>query len=85
MTSRDGYQWTKATGLVKGVPSIGVIDPPSNIESQTSNKFDVIIVGAGYAGLTAVRDATLAGMSSRIVNSEGAYVFRTQGPAPRGA
>lgn len=61
MTSRDGYQWTKDGGLVQGVPSLGVIEPSTNIDGNNPTKFDVIVVGAGYAGLTAVRDATVAG------------------------
>lgn len=65
MTSRDGFQWTRGGGLVQGVPSIGVIEPSSNIDSSSPAKFDVIVVGAGYAGLTAVRDATVAGESNR--------------------
>jgi NADPH-dependent 2,4-dienoyl-CoA reductase/sulfur reductase-like enzyme len=60
MTSKDGYSWTKAQGLRAGVPSIGVIEPPSNIKS-TDTVYDVIVVGAGYCGLTAARDASLAG------------------------
>lgn len=61
MTSRDGYQWTEDTGLVKGVPSIGVIQPPSNIKDP-QEIYDVIVVGAGYCGLTASRDAALSGL-----------------------
>lgn len=61
MTSRDGYQWTEETGLVKGVPSIGVIQPPSNIKDP-QEIYDVIVVGAGYCGLTASRDAALSGL-----------------------
>lgn len=61
MTSRDGYQWTESSGLVKGVPSIGVIQPPSNITDGQAI-YDVIVVGAGYCGLTAARDAALSGV-----------------------
>ena len=65
MTSRDGFQWTKERGLTQGVPSIGVIQPPIHLESTGSDDFDVIVVGAGYAGLTAARDASVAGKSNR--------------------
>lgn len=60
MTSRDGFQWTAKSGLVQGVPSIGVILPLTNI-TDADGHWDVIIVGAGYTGLTACRDACLAG------------------------
>lgn len=61
MTSRDGYQWTESSGLVKGVPSIGVIQPAINISDEQA-VYDVIVVGAGYCGLTAARDAALSGV-----------------------
>jgi NADPH-dependent 2,4-dienoyl-CoA reductase/sulfur reductase-like enzyme len=60
MTSKDGYSWTEAQGLRAGVPSIGVIEPPTNVKSGDT-VYDVIVVGAGYCGLTAARDASLAG------------------------
>lgn len=66
MTSKDGYSWTKAQGLRPGVPSIGVIEPPSNVKSADT-VYDVIVVGAGYCGLTAARDASLAGKSSMLL------------------
>lgn len=61
MTSRDGFQWTPEEGLAQGVPSIGVISPPTNVTSA-SKSWDVIVVGAGYSGLTATRDLCIAGM-----------------------
>lgn len=61
MTSKDGFSWTKADGLRPGVPCIGAIEPPTNYHDANS-KFDVIVVGAGYSGLTAARDASVAGM-----------------------
>lgn len=65
MTSREGYQWTEISGLVKGVPSIGVIQPPTDINDQQTT-YDVIVVGAGYCGLTAARDAALSGVSYEL-------------------
>ncbi|KGQ03930.1 Monoamine oxidase N [Beauveria bassiana D1-5] len=61
MTSKDGFSWTKADGLRPGIPCIGAIQPSSNIKS-TDTEFDVIVVGAGYAGLTAARDTSVAGL-----------------------
>jgi len=62
MYSRDGYTWTPTSGLKAGVPSIGVITPSTNI-SNTDNLYDVIVVGAGYCGLTAARNATVEGLN----------------------
>ncbi|ATY60930.1 monoamine oxidase N [Cordyceps militaris] len=71
MASRDGYSWTKADGLRPGVPCIGAIQPPSNIASSSSpsTEFDVIVVGAGYAGLTAARDASVAGLKVLLLEA----------------
>ncbi|KAK2599657.1 hypothetical protein N8I77_011392 [Diaporthe amygdali] len=68
MTSRDGYSWTKASGLKQGVPSIGVISPSTNVSSAES-KYDVIVIGAGYCGLTAARNAAIEGL--RVLLLEG--------------
>ena len=61
MTSRDGYCWTPSEGLKAGVPSLGVISPATNISSSEAF-YDVIVVGAGYCGLTAARNAALEGL-----------------------
>lgn len=66
MTSRDGFVWTKANGLTAGVPTIGKIEPPTNVTDASPRHFDVIIIGAGYTGLTAARDATTAGKLVRL-------------------
>lgn len=68
MTSQDGYQWTQENGLVKGVPSIGVITPKQQIQDATQ-PFDVIVVGAGYSGLTAARDAAVSGMEPHVTST----------------
>lgn len=68
MTSRDGFCWTKEEGLKAGVPSIGVISPPTNI-SSSEVLYDVVVIGAGYCGLTAARNAALEGL--RVLLLEG--------------
>ena len=65
MASKDGYSWTKAEGLRPGIPCIGAIQPPSNLKNAET-KFDVIVVGAGYCGLTAARDASVAGTLGKL-------------------
>ncbi|KAF2649368.1 amine oxidase [Lophiostoma macrostomum CBS 122681] len=68
MTSKDGFQWTPKTGLVKGVPTIGAISPKSNIKSDATI-YDVIVVGAGYCGLTAAREAAIGGLQVLLVEA----------------
>ncbi|KAK6207119.1 hypothetical protein LQW54_007436 [Pestalotiopsis sp. IQ-011] len=67
MTSRDGFSWTPKDSLKPGVPSLGVIQPSTNITS--GEKYDLIVVGAGYCGLTAARDATLAGLKVLLLEA----------------
>ncbi|KAJ4247435.1 hypothetical protein NW762_013110 [Fusarium torreyae] len=68
MSSRDGFSWTQAKGLKSGVPCIGAINPPTNLFDDDTN-FDVIVVGAGYCGLTAARDASIAGLKVLLVEA----------------
>jgi hypothetical protein len=62
-STREGFQWTPAAGLEQGLPCEGVIQPPEIIE-KPRQVFDVLIIGAGYTGLTAARDLTTTGASS---------------------
>jgi len=60
VNSKDGFSWTKAGGLVQGVPTIGLIQPPAS-HLKEGVTYDVIVIGAGYTALTAARDATVSG------------------------
>lgn len=67
-TSRDGYQWTPEAGLQAGVPSLGVIQPPTKLASDATI-YDVAVLGGGYTGLTATRDLTLTGHKTLLVEA----------------
>ncbi|KAK8926899.1 Monoamine oxidase N [Metarhizium anisopliae] len=68
MASKDGYSWTKADGLRAGIPCLGAIQPASNI-TDTDIEYDVIVVGAGYSGLTAARDTSVAGLKVLLLEA----------------
>lgn len=54
--SRDGVHWTPESGVVSGLPSISVVDPPHFCVPEGGELLDVIVIGAGYAGLVAARE-----------------------------
>jgi hypothetical protein len=60
MTTKDGYEWATAKGLQAGLPCAGVYEDSSGIRSSSS--YDVIVIGAGFAGLIASRDLAVQGM-----------------------
>lgn len=71
-TSRDGYQWTPETGLQAGIPSLGVIQPQTKLTpnpASPQNIYDVAVIGAGYAGLTATRDLTLTNHKTLLLEA----------------
>jgi monoamine oxidase len=74
LRSKEGFQWTESTGLQAGIPCVGTIDPPHSI---TNNEHDVIVLGAGYAGLTAARDLATTGHSVLLVEARDRIGGRT--------
>lgn len=66
MATSDGFSWTPESGGADGLPTISAIQP-SKYQVPTSNDVvDVIVLGAGYAGLVAARDLATQGKSSPI-------------------
>ncbi|RAK79949.1 flavin monoamine oxidase family protein [Aspergillus fijiensis CBS 313.89] len=62
MTTKDGYLWTPDQGLNTGIPCVGAVRPSQNFDGANCPVVDVIVIGAGYCGLTAARDMCLAGL-----------------------
>ena len=86
MSSRDGFSWTQDQGLKPGVPCIGAIQPPTNLNNASPDVFDVIVVGAGYCGLTASRDTSVSGKTPLFLclwMPTNIIFCRPQGPPPR--
>lgn len=62
--STDGWTWTPSAGVRRGLPTIGAVEPLTHFESSKADEVhDVIVVGAGYAGLVASRDLSTQGKS----------------------
>lgn len=62
MATKDGFTWTPAGGMQHGIPCIGKIYPPHYASSDDAENYDVVVIGAGYAGLTATRDLVTQGI-----------------------
>lgn len=74
--SADGYQWTPQGGAEQGLPTLGVIKPATNVNSS-QQVYDVIVVGAGYAGLTAARNAARTGLNVLLLEARDRIGGRT--------
>lgn len=67
MATRDGYYLEMSTGaLHQNLKCVGAIEPVSNLVDKATKEYDVIVVGAGYSGLTACRDLSVAGESHNL-------------------
>lgn len=62
MSTREGFVWTPSAGLQAGLPTPSKIDPSTRKLPNHGDVADVIILGAGYAGLVAARDLATQGM-----------------------
>ncbi|KAI4860809.1 monoamine oxidase [Hypoxylon rubiginosum] len=77
-TTREGYQWTKEDDITAGLPSVSVVQPPSNLKPSTQvDLYDAAVIGAGYAGLTAARDLALAGQRVLLLEARDRIGGRT--------
>ncbi|CAG9984409.1 unnamed protein product [Clonostachys byssicola] len=76
--TRDGYAWTPQGGMKKGqFACVGVVSPIHNVKSPSDFVYDVVILGGGYAGLSAARDLTNAGRSVILIEGRDRIGGRT--------
>ncbi|CAK7202167.1 hypothetical protein SEUCBS139899_004887 [Sporothrix eucalyptigena] len=76
--SRDGFHWTPSTGLQDGLPTIGLVQPAHfDAPCAAGHNYDVIVIGAGYAGLVAARDLTTQGKNVLVVEGRDRLGGRT--------
>lgn len=62
METREGFYYGSDRAVHQGLECPGVVIPRRNTTSPVEEPFDVIVVGAGYAGLTSCRDLCSSGM-----------------------
>ncbi|KAB5580363.1 amine oxidase [Coniochaeta sp. 2T2.1] len=79
--SKDGFTWTPSNGRREGLPTIGVVCPPTHSANpQGANGdviHDVIVIGAGYAGLVASRDLATQGKKTLLLEARDRLGGRT--------
>uniref|UniRef100_L2GIL9 Amine oxidase n=1 Tax=Colletotrichum fructicola (strain Nara gc5) TaxID=1213859 RepID=L2GIL9_COLFN len=73
--SRDGFVWTPQSGFSYGLRTPAVVS--STPHGELSDKYDVIVIGAGFAGLSAARDLAFAGKSVLLVEARDRIGGRT--------
>ncbi|KEZ43119.1 Amine oxidase [Scedosporium apiospermum] len=77
--STEGFTWTPSGGRRDGLQTIGAIVPPTHTaESQPEDGvYDVIVIGAGYAGLVAARDLATQGKKTLLLEARDRIGGRT--------
>ncbi|KWU44737.1 amine oxidase [Rhodotorula sp. JG-1b] len=76
--TKEGFTYSPAAGLKRGVVTEGAIRPLQSLSAKADSKpFDVIVIGAGYTGLSAARDLTLAGRSVLLLDARDRIGGRT--------
>ncbi|KAK7211512.1 hypothetical protein V2G26_018690 [Clonostachys chloroleuca] len=74
----ESHIWTPEKGLQSGgYISEGVISPPRQVKTAQDHVYDVVVIGAGYAGLIAARDLVNAGRSVLVVEGRDRVGGRT--------
>jgi len=66
-TTSEGYHFDEQNGVTTGLPCRGVI-VPSTFEAKSGAHLDVIVIGAGYAGLVAARELAWKGIVDILVH-----------------
>ncbi|CAG9977375.1 unnamed protein product [Clonostachys byssicola] len=72
--SKEGYFWNfEKNTAMKGLPTDAVKSDSNDVKSS----YDVIVIGAGFTGLTAARDISLHGLSILILEARDRVGGRT--------
>ncbi|KAL4786573.1 hypothetical protein BJX76DRAFT_365370 [Aspergillus varians] len=74
----DAYSWTAPAGIKKGgFVCKGVISPPRHVRSPANFVYDTIVIGGGYAGISAARDIVNNGRSVLLIEGRDRIGGRT--------
>ncbi|KAF9888965.1 hypothetical protein FE257_008135 [Aspergillus nanangensis] len=73
----DGFSWTPSAGRQNRLPTIGVVHPPAHCTLPEGDIHDVIVIGAGYAGLVASRDLAVQGKKTLLLEARDRLGGRT--------
>ncbi|KAI9150863.1 putative monoamine oxidase N [Paramyrothecium foliicola] len=72
----DGYTWEEATGIYSGLETDAVVVPQRSILSANKT-YDVVVIGAGYAGLCAARNLTASNHNVLLIEARDRFGGRT--------
>jgi NADPH-dependent 2,4-dienoyl-CoA reductase/sulfur reductase-like enzyme len=75
MTTKDGFHWTESTGFEAGIPCDGVVEPSTVLAPP--EEVDVVVIGAGHAGLIASRDLAQRGFKVALLEARDRIGGRT--------
>ncbi|KAH1746753.1 hypothetical protein KXV71_000771 [Aspergillus fumigatus] len=65
--SQEGFVWSSKDGFRYGLPTAAVV--ASTPKSELSASYDVIVIGAGFAGLTVARDLGFKGKKVLLIEA----------------
>ncbi|GME48596.1 hypothetical protein GTA08_BOTSDO12869 [Neofusicoccum parvum] len=77
MSTAEGVHWTPQGGIKTGLPCVGAIAPAQSFQQSETGIFDVIVLGAGYAGLIAARDLSTQGRAVLLLEARDRIGGRT--------
>ncbi|RFU34162.1 hypothetical protein B7463_g2161, partial [Scytalidium lignicola] len=76
LSTTEGFEYSPLEGIKAGLATPAVI-APGELNASTKTEYDMIVVGAGHAGLTATRDLTAQGRKVLLVEARDRIGGRT--------
>lgn len=76
-TNRRKFLHIAAAGLASVPASRAIAANAGKKQSAKNKKYDVIVIGGGFAGVTAARDSSMAGLKTMLLEAKGVLGGRT--------